>query len=212
MCGSGAWGTGGACRSVWGDLQAERSQQVMVEPLNEVLDVLGRIHIPLIRSIPTSGCWFSPSCLPFPTCTAHDLVSWKGQERNRRLWQCVTQWGKQGPPSPTHTLRHRRNHLAEKGFLGTKQCCLRGDVIQLKLFLLLPFPLCHTSALVCSTGVLGCPAGLLDSTRVLLCVGDCLNQCSPGIAGLRLRGTEWFHGPLQGPHLGPVSVCLLSDA
>lgn len=157
MCGSGAWGTGGACRSVWGDLQAKRPQQVMVEPLDEVLDVLGRIHIPLICSIPRSGCWFSPSCLPFPTCTAHDLVSWKGQERNGRLRQCVTQQGKRGPPSPTRTFCHGRNHLAEKGFLGTKRRCLGGNVIQLKLFLLLSFLLHRTSALVCSSGVLGLP-------------------------------------------------------
>lgn len=83
-------------------LQANCPQQLMVRPLDGILDILSRIHIPLIYSIPRSGCWFSPRCLPSPSSAAHDLVFWMGQERNESLWQCVTQLGKWGTPS--HTL------------------------------------------------------------------------------------------------------------
>lgn len=76
--------------------------------------MVSRIHIPLICSIPRSGCW-SPSCLPSTSYADHDLVFWMGQERNGLLWQCVTQLGKWDTSS--HTLPHRRNHWLRRTFL-----------------------------------------------------------------------------------------------
>ena len=50
------------------------------------------------------------------------------------------------------------------------------------------------------------------STKALLSMGDCLNQCSPAFLGHGQESLKPVHELLQDPQLGPRAVCLLRNS
>lgn len=80
----------------------------------------------LLCSAPRSGCW-SPSHSPPPGFAAHDSVFWTGL-----LWQCVTQLGKLGVPSPALTLPRGGSHWLRSVLLVLSCAALKGWVKRVK--------------------------------------------------------------------------------